>query len=707
MSREGSVAFGLAVGVVIRVSLGGLACDSSGTLAAGRSTGVDAAADGAVGSGVDAGADTSLGRSQRPLQTHSSSIVASPDASRLYVVHADADTVSIIDRGSRAIVHDVLLAGAPPAQDPSTNRYTPAVAPRALALDSVGRTLYVTGQRSGELYAIDTTTGLVQAHAAVCSEPVGVLVSADDAEVFVACAQDDEIAHVRASDLSPLGSVACPRKPWALAWAEDGRTLFATHFLGPGVSVLATAPLSLETTWILPDGPPATEPADPTEPHGQVRGLYDAVVRPGTSELWIPHLMLGTDTPQPALVFNKTVFPSISLLDGTGSQLARLSVQANPGDGEAFGDVVSGPRAITFSSDGTLAFVVDTDSEDVLVVDARTRVEAQLLRPLPGHMPEGIVWVDGEIYVQERNTEDIAVFRVAAGDAGVTVAADGSPFPSIGSDPMPATLRVGQKLFFSANSDDLPLTQDHWVACASCHLEGRSDAVTWEFAQGPRDTPTNAGGLLDTGFLFRTADRTQVEDYWRTIDVEQGGHFDIANASQKPLLAALAAYVNYAIPAPVPPSTDATHSIRDAALASLRSQGEAVFLQLGCAACHDGNAKTDSGAGNPMLDLGGPVVSTATQGGVLLHDVGTCVTSGGSQDVAHQDIAGDARGACAFDTPALRGLVDSAPYLHDGSATTLEDVLPSMLRAVAPQGAPPPSLSDGDRQKLVEYLRSL
>ena len=225
------------------------------------------------------------------------------------------------------------------------------------------------------------------------------------------------------------------------------------------------------------------------------------------------------------------------------------------------------------------------------------------------------------------------------------------------------------------------MTQNHWVACASCHLEGRSDAVTWRFAQGPRDTPTNAGGLLDTGFLFRTADRSQVQDYWQTIDVEQGGHFTIDQPSQEPLLDALAAYVNYAIPTPVAPSTDATHAIRGQPLAALRAQGEAVFTQSGCGDCHDGAAKTDSGAGNPPLDLTGPVVSSLTPGGVLLHDVGTCVTTGPWPDVAHEDIDGDARGACAFDTPALRGLSDSAPYLHDGSAATLDDVIPVMLEA--------------------------
>jgi YVTN family beta-propeller protein len=640
-------------------------------------------------------------------QKHSSSIAASPDGSLLFVVHPDADTVTILDRASRAILHDVLLGSAVPAQDPSTSRYTPAVGPRALAVDSTGHTLYVTGQRSGAVYAIDTATGVVRTTATVCSEPVGVVVSADDTAVFVACAQDDAVAELDATSLMQKAFVPCPRKPWALAWGADGQTLFATHLLGPGVSVFQTQPLALQTTWALADGPPQGNPEDPTEPHGEVRGIYDALMRPGTSELWTAHLMLGTDTSQPTLEFDNTVFPSLSLLDGSGAQLARLSVQANPGDGEAFGDVVSGPHALAFSGDGTLAFVVDTDSEDVLIVDAAARVETQLVRPLPGHMPEGVVWVDGEIYVQERSSEDIAVFRISVGDAGVSADADGQPFPSIASDPMPATLRLGQQLFYSANSDDLPLTQNHWVACASCHVEGRSDAVTWRFAQGPRDTPTNAGGLLDTGFLFRTADRTQVQDYWRTIDIEQGGHFDIANASQKPLLDALAAYVNYAIPAPVPPSTDVTHSVRGDVLDALRMQGEGVFLGTGCHNCHSGNAKTDSGAGNANLDLTGAVVSTVTQGGVILHDVGTCVTSGDWPDVDHQDIDGDPRTACAFDTPALRGLVDSAPYLHDGSAATLDDVLPSMLKAAAGPGGQPKTLSDGDRKALVEYLRSL
>jgi CxxC motif-containing protein (DUF1111 family) len=202
--------------------------------------------------------------------------------------------------------------------------------------------------------------------------------------------------------------------------------------------------------------------------------------------------------------------------------------------------------------------------------------------------------------------------------------------------------------------------------------------------------------MLGTGFLFRTADRSRVQDYWKTIDQEQGGHFseyDQADPVQKALLDALADYVNYAIPVPVPPTPADPQTV---------TRGEQLFndtTKTACTCCHSGPNRTDSGQGNPTLDLNGPI---------LLHDVGTCVTSGPWPDVAHEDIDGAPRAACAFDTPALRGLWDSAPYLHDGSAATLDDVIPVMLQATAPSCTTPrTALSADDRAALVEYLRSL
>jgi DNA-binding beta-propeller fold protein YncE len=654
-------------------------------------------------------------------QSHSGPITVSPDGARIYVVHPDADSVSAIDPGAGTIAFETLLAAAPPERN-AMGEFYPSVAPRGLALDPLGKTLYVTGERSGVVYALDASTGAKKAASApVCAEPSGILADEAGENLFVACSNDDAIAELRTSDLSLVAKVACPRKPWALAWESDGKTLLATHLLGagltptppnpPGVSVFATAPLKLTTTWPIHD---VALGGDPTVPNGEVRAIYDVVTRPGTNEVWVAHAMLAATTPEPTLAFQTTAFPCISILDGEGKRTALLTVSVadgGPSEGGsgvsgAFADVVSGPQSITFSPDGRFAFVVDANSEDVLVIDATERAEARLVRPLPGHWPMGAVWSpDGKLYVAERNTEDLAVIDVTEADAeagvdasvgaAVTAVVESATVPTLSHDPMPAQYRKGQRLFNSANSDELPITQNHWIACATCHIEQRSDAITWRFTVGPRDTPSNAGGVLNTGFLMHTADRRVVTDYWRTINEEQGGEFHL-NAEQTPLLDAIEAYVNDAIPVPIPPTTDA----------SLVARGEAIFHgPVGCADCHSGTLRTDSGSGNPNLDLRGPVVTTETAGGVLLHDVGTCNT-GVFPDVAHFDIDGDPRAACLFDTPSLRGLWDSAPYMHDGSSATLDDAVGVMLKAAAKAGGKI-DISTSDRQALVEYLKSL
>jgi YVTN family beta-propeller protein len=634
---------------------------------------------------------------------HSSSIAIRADASVLYVVNPDADSVSFVStRGSGAILNDVLLASVPPARD-GEGRYEPAVEPRALALGPAQSTLYVTGHRSGRIYALDAVSGRVLAQAPVCSEPVGVLVSPFGDALYVACSQDDKVVELDAQSLALRGSVSTSHKPWTLAWSPDRSQIFVTHLLGPGLTVLAPSPLALSAPWPLADGVVhgATNgtDSDPLQPHGVVRGIYDVLPRPGTSEIWVAHLMLGIDTPEPMLVFDNTVFPALTLLDPGGNQLARLSVSTEPADGNAFGDVVSGPHALAFSADGSLAFVADSASEDVLVVDAQQRVETALVRPLPGHQPEGIVvGSDGRVYVDERNTSDVAVLTVDNGPAGPQVTVAGS-IPRVRADPMPAELRLGQHIFNSANSDELPITTDHWVSCTTCHIEARSDAVTWKFFEGPRDTPTNAGGVLHTGFLLRTAGRSRVQDYWLTINQEQGGAFSTTVPALSADLDALADFVNYAIPYPSPPS-----GLDPATVA----RGAQLFTSLGCPTCHAGAYFTDSAKGNPALDLGGPIVTTETSplppDAVLLHDVGTCVTNGPYDDLSYPAMDGSSRPTCAFDTPSLRGVNDTAPYLHDGSAATLQDVFflaPGMVGKAATQ------LSPDDLDALVTYLRSL
>ncbi|HVM68154.1 MAG TPA: hypothetical protein VMU14_24970 [Acidimicrobiales bacterium] len=694
----------------LRLALGALALSIGAGFASLACSHAPAAPGGtSTGSGGAGGAPHASG----PVARHSSSIAVSPDGSRIYVVNADADSVSEIDASARKLAREIPLAGAPPAVDGS-GRYTPAVAPRALALSPGRGVLYVTGERTSKLYGVELASGKVTLSVDVGSEPIGVLVSPDESAVFVACSNEGTVVRIDPTaakvtataaiteGTSPNG-VTIPGQPWALGWSLDGATLYATHMLAGTVTGLDPASLKVTATLSIPDVAPR---GDKRQANGQARGLYDVVARPGGSgEIWVPHLRLAVETAQPDLDFESTVFPTLSILHADGKLAATLSTNAMavPGDDGAFGDIVSGPHALEFTADGRWALLLDGASEDVLAVDADGRVEAQLLRPLypsggaPGHMQEGLVLSpDGKhAYVDERNTGDVAVIAVDTSNGAIALSVDGPAIPRLSADPMPAAMRHGQLLFNTANSDLVPITQNHWVACASCHIEGRSDAVTWRFLEGPRDTPTNAGGVSDTGFLFRTADRRAVTDYWHTIVDEQGGAFTSLGDGGVPGpptdpalvqdLADIQTYVDLALPAPVPPHTDPT----------LVAQGQAIFESgdVGCINCHSGPAHTDSGEGNPGLVL---------EDKVLLHDVGTCVTTG-FPDVAHTDIDGNPRAACMFDTPSLRGVASTPPYLHDGSAPTLRDVL---IKTKGKMGNIT-HLSDSEIDALVEYLRSL
>ena len=108
-------------------------------------------------------------------------------------------------------------------------------------------------------------------------------------------------------------------------------------------------------------------------------------------------------------------------------------------------------------------------------------------------------------------------------------------------------------------------------------------------------------------------------------------------------------------------------------------RGRAVFRKAGCAQCHAGAHWTVSALPAIRQESGPEIVS-------VLRDVGTTQ-------------AGDVLGQRGFDVPTLLGLSSSAPYLHDGSARTLADVLKNRRHA--------PALSEAELSDLVGFLGSI
>jgi CxxC motif-containing protein (DUF1111 family) len=125
------------------------------------------------------------------------------------------------------------------------------------------------------------------------------------------------------------------------------------------------------------------------------------------------------------------------------------------------------------------------------------------------------------------------------------------------------------------------------------------------------------------------------------------------------------------------------------------SEGKLLFTKIGCADCHTPNM---GGVEGLYSDL-------------LLHDMGQPLEGGGSYNdpppSKPDGTPGDGPSPGEWRTPPLWGVADSAPYLHDGRAPTLE-------RAIELHGAQGTrsahnfaSLSKAEQEQLIAFLKTL
>jgi mono/diheme cytochrome c family protein len=265
-----------------------------------------------------------------------------------------------------------------------------------------------------------------------------------------------------------------------------------------------------------------------------------------------------------------------------------------------------------------------------------------------------------------------------------------------------------------------------WSSCASCHEDGHSDNVTWIFETGPRQTIPLEGtfarnDLTDQRILNWSGVRGSNTDFNNNAIGIQGGKGFATNVRGENRTALA---FNHGPVVGVSESLDALHewvaTVRAPIVPDLPAHQEAAGRQVfvdNCAGCHGGTKWTKSrtspvyddnpvfpenpigagffdpvtGAGNAVkpfdtgLTVAGPQIVSVTRDGkgtlTLLDKVGTFDPANpleirGAAAVAGQTTQGFAAfGGAGFNSPSLLGLSISAPYFHDGSAQTLEDVM--------------------------------
>ncbi|MEE8160520.1 MAG: beta-propeller fold lactonase family protein [Acidobacteriota bacterium] len=524
--------------------------------------------------------------------------------------------------------------------------------PRALALGPEGRLLYVTCQASAKLAVLDPERLSVLAKIQVGADPYGVVADPGGNLVYVASSATATVEVVDVSLRDVIAQIPVGPKPKGLALSADGTRLYVTHFLSGEVSVID--PVQRSLLQVISTGSDSNM-------------AQKIVLHPTNGKAYLPHIR--SNVTNRGLLFDSTVFPVISVIDLTSNQhVGQERVDLSLGENS-----VNLPFDLSFSPDGQLLYVVNLGSGDMSVIDLNTRRKITTVDV--GDGPRGIVLTpDGRrAYVFNSLSEDVSVIDLTAHQEIARIAVTKSLL-----DP---EVKRGKLLFFSSRSPEL--SKDRWMSCASCHFEGEHDGRTWFSPRGPRNTIT-LRAVGETRPIHWSADRDEVQDFEFTIRGLQAGTGLLRDGFPNPKLGppnaglsadldALAAYVEALQPKPSPFRNP------DGSLTLEANQGQLIFQRpdVGCADCHTLPRFTDS-----SMDAS-PFIT---------HDVGT----GDGPDERLDPV---------FDTPSLLGLWDSAPYLHDGSAPTLRDVLTT--KNPEDRHGQTSHLSEAELMDLIAFLLSL
>ncbi len=352
--------------------------------------------------------------------------------------------------------------------------------------------------------------------------------------------------------------------------------------------------------------------------------------------------------------FDSTVFPLVSALDMQYLSPVRREALAL----DSVDRPVSMPIAVALSKDEQVLYTANAASDDISIIDLNSGIGTGNI-PVGQHPRDIAISPDGALlYTLNLVSDDITVIETQKKAVVNTL--------TLATDNRPDEIKRGERIFFSSRPDEI--SRDNWMACASCHLDGGSDGNVWLGSDGgPRNT-TTLRGVHGTEPLHWSADRPDIQSFQLTFKtLMEGKGLSYAD------LDALAAYIN-SLPPIQSPLRKPDGSLKPEAI-----KGAKVFQKAGCAECHTLPLFTDR----------------------KLHDVGTGQTY--YKLPTGTDIP-ETMGT-SFDTPSLRELWLTAPYLHDGRAPTLSDVMTTLNQGN--QHGNTSGLTEQDMSELETFLLSL
>jgi len=560
------------------------------------------------------------------------------EPSEIWVTDAGKGSVSRVNLSSGEVLSEFPLPGPPSG-----------------VVRTKSAILITLGVPGGKILALDPRTGK-QLHVIPAGHTPSS-VSSDGKTIFVCNRFDNRIAAYDLESHCEKWSTLVPREPVAAALTPDGRKLAVANLLPEGPAT--KRPFSASVSIL--DASTGRLLANVPLPNGST-GLLGIAISPDGRFAYVTHTLGRYQSPTKQVDFgwmNANAFTVIDLEHLKTFATVLLddleAGAANPWGIACSADQIvvahAGSREISIIDRKALHEKLDRLAKGEAVSKISTELatvqnDLEFLRgirdrvPLPGEGPRSIILLNGNAIVGEYFSGKIAVVSLAAPHTVREIPLSDSPAP----DPV----RRGEILFSSA-----AMCRQNWQSCASCHPDARVDGFNWDLLNDGTGNPKNVQSMLNA---HRTppAMWTGIRDTAESAVRAGFRYIQFAEIPEEDAQA-VDAYLKSLTPVPGPASLDP--SLHDSI-----ARGKAVFQDVECNRCHSGDYFTDGKA----------------------HNVGT----GSGVDTGKP-----------FVTPALIECWRTAPYLHDGHAATLRDVIQT-------HGHDAP-LSSEEQRDLVNYLLSL
>jgi len=541
-------------------------------------------------------------------------VVVTPDGGTAYVAEWGARRLDVVDTASRAVTGQVALS----------------LQPAAVAMSPDGAKLYVAGDATpGKVAVVERESGKEAAVITVGHSPTAVVVSPDGKSLYVCNRFDNCVSVVDLSAGTEAARIAVSREPVAAALTADGRWLVVGNHLtataadgnytGTAVSIIDTASRQVAKELALPNGS---------------SGLRGVCVSPDGHYAYATHVLGRYQMPTTQLERGWMNTNALSIIDVAGQAVVNTVLLDDVDLGGA------NPWGVACTADGKYICVSHAGTHELSVLDA-AKLHEKLAKAAAGEavtevsqsaqdVPNDLAFL---VDVRRRLPLPGNGPRGIAAAGNVVYAAEyftGSLAVIDVADPkakaQQVALQPGVELTAERKGEmffnDAALCFQHWQSCASCHPDARVDGLNWDLLNDGMGNPKNSKSML----LSHVTPPVMSLGVRETAEkaVRSGIRFIQFAVRPEEDAVAIDTYLKALKPVPSPYQGEAA------------ARGKAVFEQAGCAACHPGPLGTD---------LKG-------------YDVGTATTD-----------------EKLFDTPALVEVWRTAPYLHDGRATSIMEVL--------------------------------